>query len=119
MASIAIPVATALIQAALPVLTPLAQNLIVHAEALWGAKTGTTKFNWVFDALSAAAAALGTAGKLPGQLDAGTIGTIVETNVQDIKAKNGGQVPTTAAPSPVASTPKPGTFQVSGTINLT
>lgn len=113
MASIAVPVATALIQAALPILTPLAQTLISHAEALWGEKTGTVKFNWVFDALSTAATALGTAGKLPGQLDAGTIGTIIETSLQDIKAKNGGQVPTTV-PTATAKT-----YQIAGTVTLT
>lgn len=91
MATIAAP----LIAAAIPLLQPLISNLVMHVEKLFGAKTGSTKFQTVLDAILPIATSLGTAGKLPGQLDAATIGTLIESTVQSLKA-SGVLNPTTA-----------------------
>jgi uncharacterized protein (DUF697 family) len=114
MASIAIP----LISAAVPLLTPLIESLVTHVESMFGAKTGPTKFDAVLTAVSKVAADLGTAGKIPGQLDTASLATMIETVVQQFKAD--GILTPSVQPAPaVTAAPKPGTFQVSGTINLT
>jgi hypothetical protein len=113
MASIAVP----LIAAAAPLLTPLIESLVTHVESLFGAKTGATKFGVVLGAVTKAAEDLGTSGKLPGQLDAATIATMIETVVQNLKSA-GVLNPNIKPADAVPTTPKGGTFSVTGTLTL-
>jgi hypothetical protein len=114
MAALAASLAPALIEAAVPLLTPLIGTLVTHVESLFGAKTGPTKFDVVLNAVTKAASDLSTAGKLPGQLDSAAIGTMIETVVQSLNAAN------VLNPNikPSDSLPRGGTFTVSGTLTL-
>jgi hypothetical protein len=82
------PIGAELLKIALPKITPLVTSLITHAEALFGAKTGPTKFQSVLDAATPFINALSASGKIPGTLDGVSVGTIIETIVQDLKSKN-------------------------------
>jgi len=82
MATAIIPI----VVAAAPLLQPLINSLIIHVEKLFGAKTGTTKFDNVLQATLKTATDLSTAGKIPGTLDPATIAMMVEAEVQSLKA---------------------------------
>lgn len=76
-----------LVTAAIPLLTPLVMSLVTHVEHLFGAKTGATKFDNVLTSTLKVAQDLGTAGKIPGQLDPQSIAVLIQSVVSDMKAK--------------------------------
>ena len=95
-------------------LKPLVTSLVTHVEALFGGKTGQTKFQTVVDQLVPVIDALATAGKIPGTIDGVSVGSLVESVVQELKSK--GQLNPTITPvSPVGVS---GTYKVSGSITL-
>jgi hypothetical protein len=110
------PIAAELLKVALPKIRPLAESLILHAEQLFGAKTGPVKFQSVLEALTPFISALSTSGKIPGTLDGVAVGTIIETIVQDLKSKD--QLnPSVIPPVASGSIPSTGTqIKVSGTL---
>lgn len=84
MAAAIIPV----VAAALPVIQPILTNLIHLVEVHFGAGTGPTKLDTVISAGTAIAENLATAGKLPGKLDAATIGTVAQGIVSQLNANS-------------------------------
>jgi hypothetical protein len=71
----------------------------------------------VLGAVTKTAQDLSTAGKLPGQLDAATIATMIETVVQNLKSAgvlNPNIKPADAVPTATAKT-----YQIAGTVTLT
>jgi len=119
MAAAVIPI----IAAAAPLLQPLISSLVMHVEHIFGHKTGPTKFDNVLTAVLKTASDLATAGKIPGQLDPSSIATMIESVVQDLKAR-GVLNPETAASvvqaqSNTASIPQSLTLKVlSGSLQL-
>lgn len=108
-----------IIAAASPLLIPLIQSLVMHAENLFGAKTGGTKLETVVNAVLPIAQQLAASGKLPGQLDAGSITAMVESVVQNFKAQNilnPDTAKTVATQSIATATAGPGgqSFKISG-----
>jgi len=75
-----------ILSSAIPLLRPYIISLVTHVEHLFGPKTGPTKFDAVLKALLDAASKLSTAGKLPGTLDPGSAGSMIESIVQELKA---------------------------------
>ncbi len=62
-------------------------SLATHVERLFGAKTGPTKFDNVLTTTLKVAQDLGTAGKIPGQLDPQSVAVLIQSVVSDMKAK--------------------------------
>ncbi len=110
MAALAIPI----LSAAMPLLMPVISKLVTEAERLFGAKTGPTKFDSVLQAITPIATQLATAGKIPGTLDAVSIGAMIETAVQALKSAGllGGPA------LPQGSGLQPGTYAVSGSLKI-
>ncbi len=92
MAGIAIP----LIAAAVPLLQPLIEKLVLGVQGLFGSGTGETKASTALAMLQKVVEQLAAAGKLQGVPDATALATMIETVVQQLKAS--GQLP-----GPVAS----------------
>lgn len=107
-----------LISAALPLVTPLIQALVVHVEKLFGAKTGQQKFQSVLSAVIPVIDALSAAGKIPGTIDGVAVGSIIESVVQDLKAKGILNPSITIPPVVGGSTAGFGAVKVTGTLNL-
>lgn len=82
MAAAVIPI----VAAAAPLIIPLIKSAVLHVEALFGHKTGPTKFEVVLAYVAKLAEALSTAGKIPGTLDASSIAALIESIVQQMKA---------------------------------
>jgi hypothetical protein len=99
-------------------LSPLITGLVHHVEVLFGHKTGPTKFDQVVKATLNAAQALGTAGKLPGQLDPASIAMMVESEVQQLKATGALSPETSAAIIAGTPAPKAGPFTLTGTLTF-
>lgn len=116
MAAAIVPVAASAIAAALPIITPLLTSLIHHVEVLFGAGTGPTKLDTVIQAGSQVVSQLAGSGKIPANLDAASIGTIVQTLVQDLNAK--GSLNPQASASAIAS-PGLQTLMLTGTLTAT
>lgn len=111
-------VAPELIKLALPLIRPLAESLVVHAEHLFGAKTGPTKFATVLTAITPYVEALATSGAIPGAIDGVSVATIVEGVVQDLKSKNILN-PSVSIPQVTAGANNLlGSVKVTGTLNL-
>lgn len=87
MAATAIALAP-IISAAIPLIKPLLQSLVLHVEKLFGAKTGQTKFEQVLAAATPIVNQLATAGKIPGTIDGIALGSLIETIVQEFKGAN-------------------------------
>jgi hypothetical protein len=111
-----------LLSAAIPLVTPLVQSLVIHAEHLFGAKTGQQKFQSVLAAVTPVVDALSTAGKIPGTLDGVAISSIIESVVQDLKAKNilnpSVVIPQIAGSTGSGNAFPMGSVKVSGTLTL-
>lgn len=90
MAAAIIPI----IAAAAPLLKPIIEGLIMNVQKLFGHDNGTgpTKAASVIEAALVIADKLSTAGKIPGVVDATTIATMMETIINELKAK--GLLPT-------------------------
>lgn len=109
--------------AAEPLLRPLILSLIVHAEKLFGDKTGAIKFNNVLTAVVKTAEDLSTSGKIPGTLDPASLANMIESGVQELKNKKiltpeqAGAI--VAANEPTNSLPAKTTIKITGgTIEL-
>jgi len=126
MATAIIPIIAAaapLVRAAYPILKPIAEKLILGVEHLFGAGNGPqVKMPAVLGALGPIAAALGTSGKIPGQLDASGLAAIAESVVQSLK--DAGLLTPEAASAIMSqptgvSTVSPGTLRIiGGTLQL-
>lgn len=106
-----------LISAAIPVITPLVQSLVLHVEKLFGAKTGQQKFQSVMSAVVPVVDALAASGKIPGSIDGVAIGSIIESIVQDFKSK-GILNPSVVIPQITGSGTSLGSVKVTGTLIL-
>lgn len=110
-----------LLSAAIPLVTPLVQSLVLHAEHLFGAKTGQQKFQSVLSAVTPVVDALSAAGKIPGTLDGVAISSIIESVVQNYKA-SGVLNPSVVIPQITGSngniSSPMGSVKVSGTLTL-
>lgn len=113
MAAAAIP---ALISLAVPLLKPIISSLVLHVESLFGAKTGATKFQSVVDSVTPIINALSTAGILKGTVDGMSVGTLIESIVQDLK---GAGMLTPATLPNLNPTGVSGTYKISGTLSVT
>lgn len=105
-----------LIAAGYPIVKPLIISLVAHVEHLFGAKTGATKLQAVLDAITPIATALGTAGKIPGQLNAETLTAYINTVVADLNKQG---VLNAASAAKLSTTPAGTVVKSGGTSTLT
>jgi hypothetical protein len=116
MAAAVLPIVS-LIAAAQPVLEPVIQALVMGVENLFGgAGTGPAKLLTVVNAVLGIAGQMGTSGKLPGELDAGSVTSMVQTVVGNLKAQG---VLTPAIAAAVAAQPIASAVAATGTYQIT
>lgn len=115
-------IAPELISAAIPLVKPVIQSLVLHVEKLFGTKTGPDKFKNVLQAVTPIVESLATSGRIPGTIDGVAIGSLIESVVQEFKALgvltptvNPPTVPTPATPGAVVGS---SSIKVFGTLTL-
>lgn len=121
MATAAIIALAPLISAAIPVIKPVIQSLVLHVEKLFGAKTGPDKFKAVLQAITPIVDAMATSGRIPGTIDGVAVSSLIEAVVQEFKATgilNPSVNPTTLPTPAGAGAPLGSSYKLSGTLIL-